>query len=537
MKAMKLFGTRRCSSEQPNDIPHSCPQVTRVLLAAATALVTSCATVDPQPYWIAKNEDQASCLATEIEEGCGTKTPELWRLRIGDGFKLHFVEFDDQGWLYEKAQDEKAQSQIDWIIEDLTKSATVAGKQLRLVIYVHGWKHNAEPRDPDVRKFRHMLAQLRGVDVASGLAQKRELVGIYVGWRGKSWEKSTALHRFLLNTTFWTRKSAAIRVAQGQPRELFARLRAFQADANSQEKGGCPRDGSGRLVCKVRTAIIGHSFGGWIVQAAMSESMIDLLSEERDTKLQAPQRAIDASDKDKLKSERWARLADTILLINPAYEASRYEAVHRAARALAPESYHPPLLVSITSDKDVATGKAFPAGRALNGLFEKKTSDEQALAIRNTPGHLSRYHTHELSYSPADGPSCDGWRELYVFEEARPKDNELQLRLKDEYANDASLLETQIRANLAAEGKLQQTFFNEHGGLSRPSFKEGWVRPFCGGMRLRQLNEKENENKHPNTPVWNIRTSAPIILNHNDFMTPLFIDFIRQLYRDGELLQ
>ena len=49
--------------------------------------------------------------------------------------------------------------------------------------------------------------------------------------------------------------------------------------------------------------------------------------------------------------------------------------------------------------------------------------------------------------------------------------------------------------------------------------------------------KKKMENKHANTPVWNIRTSAPIILNHNDFMTPHFIDFIRQLHRDGELLQ
>jgi hypothetical protein len=231
--------------------------------------------------------------------------------------------------------------------------------------------------------------------------------------------------------------------------------------------------------------------------------------------------------------ERRARLADTILLINPAYEASRYEAIHQLASQLQPSTYHPPLLVTITSDKDLATKRAFPLGRWINGVFEKKTSDDQKIAIRNTPGHIERYLTHDLAVGTAGQAACTDWREIYEFDEANGR-----LRLKKEYEN-AATLKPQLQKNAKAEVALLDEFFKRHGGVETPSIKEPLARSFCGAIQLTQRTKKSQdklENAHPNTPVWNIHTSEPIINSHNDFMTPLFIDFIRQLYLDGEFV-
>lgn len=61
-------------------------------------------------------------------------------------------------------------------------------------------------------------------------------------------------------------------------------------------------------------------------------------------------------------------IADLILLLTPAFEATRYDAVCNAARRYRNPRYRPPLLVSVTSDADMATGMAFPVARVINSL-------------------------------------------------------------------------------------------------------------------------------------------------------------------------
>src|SRR5688500_9173297 len=123
-------------------------------LALCAFALSGCSTIEPQAYWTGQNKEPGKneCPAEDIDKdrACPRLTPEVWKLRIDDRFKLHFVEFDDQGWLYADAK-----QQIDWVMDDLRKILADTDKQLRLVVYVHGWKHNAEPDDADVRKFRH----------------------------------------------------------------------------------------------------------------------------------------------------------------------------------------------------------------------------------------------------------------------------------------------------------------------------------------------------------------------------------------------
>lgn len=73
------------------------------------------------------------------------------------------------------------------------------------------------------------------------------------------------------------------------------------------------------------------------------------------------------------------RPAEMILLINPAFEATRYEALYRVSLRYQPTRFQPPLLVSVTSIKDWATGIAFPIGWSVNTLFERETTAEQGV--------------------------------------------------------------------------------------------------------------------------------------------------------------
>ncbi|ODV44226.1 hypothetical protein AWV79_10335 [Cupriavidus sp. UYMMa02A] len=244
-----------------------------------------------------------------------------------------------------------------------------------------------------MQEFRALLeaASAEERDRAGPAGKPRKVVGVYVAWRGKSWSVSDPL----LSLTFWARKEAARRVSIGTPRELFARLRSLRTHYNDAQSGGALQTGAASEKAgarpRIRTLMIGHSFGGLILYAAMSGSLIESLAAQRD---------LDGG------TELADRPADMILLINPAFEASRYEALYRVSLRYKPTRFQPPLLVSVTSIKDWATGIAFPIGRSVNTLFERETTSEQGTAMKKTPGHIDHYLTHRLyAHAPGDVPA------------------------------------------------------------------------------------------------------------------------------------
>ena len=106
-----------------------------------------------------------------------------------DNYSLHFIEADDEGWFWDKGQVDAA---MDVIRGNLAKNNTL------VVTFVHGWHHSAQCCDSNVEGFRNTLVELR-----KKLRPNIKLVGLYVGWRGRS------LPGFFDYTTFWGRKGAA----------------------------------------------------------------------------------------------------------------------------------------------------------------------------------------------------------------------------------------------------------------------------------------------------------------------------------------
>jgi len=455
--------------------------LSRLVLTSALALVTGC--VPTAPFRTAWNAASTASPPPDCEAGpTGSPAAELpnhERATVGSlGYDLYFVEFDEQGLLYPRGLPGVgiASCHIEALMRDLEGLArSEAG--LSIVVYVHGWKHNAADSDDNVKTFRQLLLDAALVEQGKqrdfGLSVHR-VVGIYVSWRGKS----LTLPEPFLSFTFWDRKATAQHIAEGESRVLFARLRGFY---EQQNQPATPDQGEK----KVLLILLGHSFGGLILLEAVSQSLITSLFEYDATPGQ--QNVI-------------PRFGDMIILANPAVEALRYTPLHRAAAVQRYDHYQSPIFVSVTSTADWATGTAFPAGRLLDNFFETTLSDEERNANKKTMGHMDPYITHQLLMRPDGVETCPGWK---------PVD-----------PNAPSI--DQERMNLSLERDNSRRFFD----AASPALQPGWQREFCGNTVLKQLKTD------PNSPVWNVTTDGSIIPGHNEITQPVFVNFVRQLYHD-----
>src|SRR5262249_9710735 len=161
-----------------------------------------------------------------------------------------FAEFDDQGWPF----DGEAGQQIPIFIDELRRALAESENGVSIVIFVHGWKHDAAYDDSNVQSFRKVLTGLSHIENADGTGScHRKVIGLYIGWRGRALLGGDLLE----NISFWDRKNIAAKVAQGSIRELFARIRSLE-NATNEAKASESRDSC--QAQKVRSMYIGHSF-------------------------------------------------------------------------------------------------------------------------------------------------------------------------------------------------------------------------------------------------------------------------------------
>jgi hypothetical protein len=264
--------------------------------------------------------------------------------------ELIIVEFDDQGCCYNREQMQTV----------VTRLARLDQSDAIIVTFVHGWKHNASGNDDNLAHFCRVLERIGAKEKAS--PEPRPIIGIFVGWRGLSLYGLKSE-----NLTFWDRKAAGMRVATGSVRELLGRLRQYRLQREAAQ---------GRPVL----VIVGHSFGGMIVYSAIAQSLIEAAAAEGKAALPA--------------------FANLVLLVNPAFEAVRYLAVHclveeRAKRAVPQQPR--PVFVSVTASNDDATGILFPLGMAFTLFQESATTPHERAALWHTMGHLDWLRTHELA--------------------------------------------------------------------------------------------------------------------------------------------
>jgi pimeloyl-ACP methyl ester carboxylesterase len=282
----------------------------------------------------------------------------------GDDIHLGFIEFDDQGQLWDRGRADEVLGAV---------RALAAQRPVSIVVFAHGWNHNASVDDSNVLSFRQMLRDLFDAEARfaqlANRSQDRAIVGIYLGWRGKS---ATGPFQY---PTFWARKTTAQRVGNDGAFEILYRLSAI--------RNGGVQPARNRLV------MVGHSFGGALMFTATAHALTGSLED--------------------MSIGRGKRFADLVVIINPAIEAQRFESLFRRSRELEPSLRgQMPLMVVITSAGDLATKVAFPLGRWFATLFNSYRPAQaptgssglmldEAAADRTAVGHYAPYLTHVLA--------------------------------------------------------------------------------------------------------------------------------------------
>ena len=316
-------------------------------------------------------DDSRACAAHSLEQHPLPDFP-------GRFFLLGFVEFDDQGKPY-------IRDQIDTLFSRIEEEARY--KDLSIIVYVHGWKHNDMPGDSNVAAFRGLLRQMAEMELrrAPTYWPAREVVGIYVGWRGLSFDAGEVGE----DLTFWARMAAAHRVAEGSVREVLAHAKALRdaIDRSSWPHHRDPRS--------TRMVTIGHSFGGLIVYTALSQYFLDqaVRTSAADYARSLAGNQPTAVDR---RAKEIAGYGDLVIVVNPAIEAMRFEPIRevienrRRAGQLCPRS-EPGLCRGDLGRRlgDWARVSGRPPGRHyIRELYQRRRTARGDVVARPLPGIL-----------------------------------------------------------------------------------------------------------------------------------------------------
>ncbi len=394
---------------------------------------------------------------------------EAWRDQQSY-YDLLFVEFDDQGQPFHREAITQVMNLLNMFPGDVI-----------VLLFVHGWRHSARENDENVGSIHRLLHTLGHTEALRSKGDTpRRVVGIYVGWRGMSLHWAGILE----NTTFWGRKAAAMRVALGSVRELLARLRQFRLKARLDHRDG------------TRLIITGHSFGGLIVHAAISEYLVES--------------AVTPNESSVVVS-----FGDMTILVNPAFEASRYYPLHSivATKQFAPRQA--PVFISVTAQNDWATGIAFPAGRLLSFLTESATNTRERQASLKTMGHIPWMKTHELTKSLSAAK-----RDIKLVEQKKLNDAERDARISQEDEDFRKFLERET----GCDGRLLP----------------GWTRTYTEGAQLKNVCPEPEKGEGPissESPFWVVRASPDVVNGHNGIFGFMFLDFLRQVLDDAIRIQ
>lgn len=288
---------------------------------------------------------------------------------------LGVIELDDQGRYWSRPEFEEVIGHV--------RSQVLEGGAT-IVVFIHGWHHSARSDDENLEGFRDALHKLRTeMDLPVYRAARRKLfgredasvIGVYVGWRGRS------LPGFFDYLTFWGRKAAAERVGEGDVVEVLSELSKIWSAANDAGK-------------YTGLVTIGHSFGGQVALSAVSSVL-----RNRITAAHQPGAA---------EFQPLTGFGDLVVLVNPAAESALFAAISEQTREAQFAPQQSPAMLVVSSENDRATGSWFPFGRRFAVVGQLHRGQEYPLNIRA----LGWYKPHITHCLCADGGTlCSGIQE------------------------------------------------------------------------------------------------------------------------------
>jgi hypothetical protein len=335
-----------------------------------------------------------------------------------DGYKVAFIEFGEQGSYQDPTQLKNAL--------DLIRSTA---KPL-IITYVHGWQNDVE--SGDVEKFESLLARLNRAPAIRDVGF--HVVGIYLGWRGKLTPVAV-----LKEFSFWNRKATAERLASNY--DCYDAIASISEEARRRASGN------------QYTVLLGHSFGGLIVERSVAHAINAEIHAHADADRSMP--------------------ADLVIAVNPAADSILARQMITALYSRKTEGTRP-LFVSITSTGDWATGSFFPIGTGLASI-SKGFNEVAAPGPANTPVNERKFYT-----------STPGHNEMLI--------NHVTLNLEKTINSPRGhpALETNLEHNLSAE-----VFTLDAAG---------------GKLDLWQIKRVGNVD----VPYWDVQVDPSIIKDHGD---------------------
>lgn len=238
-----------------------------------------------------------------------------------DSYTLSFIEMPEIGSKLLKPQ------QLDDLTDHLGKS-----DQDVVFVYVHGWRHDADIGNRDVRKFRTMLNYTRSAlnsrCIDAGEYCKSQLTGVYVAWRGRSFPEPTSGKLKWLTSPFafataWDRKRQSEKLAGGYSPAVGANKQEIKRRARIAEASVI-----GQVLRKIndkvdtrqgdrkadKLMILGHSYGANMLATYMQNKTLNAISEHKNGAYLQP------------------IIGDLVVLLNPAAEAEKWTSLQRAIR-------------------------------------------------------------------------------------------------------------------------------------------------------------------------------------------------------------
>jgi len=345
-----------------------CP--TPLLLALVASIAVGCA--DNVPYRTGGLEPCGSCTEAAIEQYDDPEGKET--------YELAFVEFTERGNVFDR-------DRLNLVLEHVRQLADPepGGRYdgVVVIVFVHGWKHNASVDDPNVNDFRDLLRKAAWLTSD----RKRKVVGVYVGWRGAS-----ITLPWLEEITYWERKNVAEQVGKGGVTELLTRLEQIVIDGDAPNRN--------------LYLVVGHSFGGAVVLTALNEVLLARIVEAN------PMPGVTDSDgRSCIRSEPFGH---GVVLLNAAMEANEAFQLKEvvANRCFPPEQDR--LMHVITSDADTATGFFFWLGQSF-GMLRWREADldrsdnfatHESDIDTTTVGHYLPFQTGQLCSKGSERPEC-----------------------------------------------------------------------------------------------------------------------------------
>jgi hypothetical protein len=338
--------------------------------------------------------------------------PDSAFVRRGDAY-CGFVEMDEFGWFRDRGQPARVLGALDSL-----------GRRhnLAVVVYVHGWRHNASRGDPDTKAFTTTLGYLNDELNAPVLSSVRAevtndpkitVVGVYLGWRAQVWPEAGRRWRFwsagfwsgLLNlpvypTTFSRNTKAGV-VARGEVHNFISALSQMYKDSERRVLEDTDGANQQHLMSLV---LVGHSYGGHLLFEAtrkqFEDNLVAALATPSDPSqpLRTSGLFPDATHPGYRTCHTFVRgVGDLVVLVNPAIEAASYHRIDDLVRDTEFVPDQVPLLLTVSAENDGARKLAFNVKTGLQLLLEPMLNQRQSTLEHTALGVEESQLTHHLT--------------------------------------------------------------------------------------------------------------------------------------------